>query len=83
MFWKILLVGMVVLAVMVAIKDGRVLRATDLTGSCALVSTAPNGVELKSCHSGKLHGAPNLSGRGCTDVGAVGGKTYWRCPPKT
>jgi len=83
MFVKILLVGVVVLAVMVAIKDGRVLRATDLTGSCSVVSTAPNGIEVKACHSGKLHGAPNLTGQGCTNTGTVGGKIYWRCPPKT
>ena len=83
MFIKLLLVGVVVLAVMVAIKDGRVLRATGLGGSCSVVSTAPNGIEVKACHAGKLHGAPNLSANGCTDTGTLGGQIYWRCPPNS
>ena len=83
MFVKLLLVGVVVLAVMVAVKDGRVLRATGLDGSCSVVSTAPNGIQVKACRAGKLHGAPNLSGKGCTDTGTVGSKIYWRCPPNT
>ena len=83
MFIKLLLVGVVVLAVMVAIKDGRVLRAIGLDGSCSVVSTAPNGIEVKACHAGKLHGAPDLTGSGCTETGTLGGKIYWRCPPSS
>jgi hypothetical protein len=83
MFMKLLLVGVVVLAVMVAVKDGRVLRATGLDGSCSVVSTAPNGIRVKACHAGKLHGSPDLSGAGCTETGTSSGRIYWRCPPKT
>jgi hypothetical protein len=83
MFWKLLLVGVVIVAVMVAIKDGRVLRATGLTGSCTVVSTAPNGIQVKACKKGKIHGAPNLAVKGCTQTGILDGRTYWRCPPRS
>ena len=83
MFVKILLLGALVLAVMVAVKDGRVLRATGLTGSCSVVSTAPNGIQVEACHKGKLRGAPDLSGSGCTNTGTFNGKVYWRCPAKS
>jgi hypothetical protein len=83
MFVKILLVGALVIAVMVAVKDGRVLRATGLTGSCSVISTAPSGIQVKACHKGKLHGAPDLSGAGCTNTGTLDGKIYWRCPAKS
>ena len=81
MFWKLLLVGVVIVAVMAAVKDGRVLRATGLTGSCSVVSTAPNGIQVEACEKGKLHGAPDLAGKGCTQTGTLDGKIYWRCPP--
>lgn len=83
MFMKILLVGVVVVAAMVAVKDGRVLRATGLSGSCSVVSTAPNGIQVKACKKGMLHGAPDLAGKGCTNTGTVAGKIYWRCPPNS
>ena len=83
MFVKILLVGAVGVAVMAAVKDGRVLRATGLTGSCTVVSTAPNGIRVETCHKGKLHGAPDLSTQGCTNTGTVAGTIYWRCPAKS
>jgi hypothetical protein len=81
MFVKLLLVGVAIFAVMVAVKDGRVLRATGLTGSCTVVSTAPNGIQVEACKKGKLHGAPDLAGKGCTSTGTLNGEIYWRCPP--
>ena len=65
---------------MFAVKDGRLLRAAGLAGSCAIVQTAPTGQQMEACTSGKLGGAPDLSQNGCTDAGLYAGRIYWRCP---
>ena len=83
MLSRIVLVGCLILAAMVAVKDGRILRTTGLTATCALVQRAPDGVELDACRPGKLEGRPDLSRRGCTDAGTNGTYQYWRCPAST
>jgi hypothetical protein len=65
---------------MIAVKDGRVLRSTGLTGSCAFVAAIADGSELDACKPGKLEGRPDLSRRGCTGVAVTGGLQYWHCP---
>jgi len=80
MVMRIVLTGFVLLAVMVAIKDGRVLRITGLTGSCSVVQATPGGDQLAACHAGKLEGMPDISRQGCTVVGTVAGREYWKCP---
>ena len=77
----IVLIAIVIAAGMAAVKDGRIIRATGLTGSCSIVQIAAGGSRLEACHTGSLYGAPNLGGEGCAAAGAAGGETYWRCPP--
>jgi hypothetical protein len=77
---RIVLVGVLVFAAMVAIKDGRILRTTGLTGSCSVVQRVADGGEVDACRPGKLEGRPDLSKRGCTAAGATGTLEYWRCP---
>jgi len=73
-------VGICILAVMIAIKDGRVLRSSSLTGSCTAVQTRTDGSELEACQGGKLEGRPDLSHRGCISFGIRGKLEYWHCP---
>ena len=80
MLKRVVAVAVCILAVMIAIKDGRVLRTTGLTGSCSAVQTRTDGSELEACRAGKLEGRPDLSGRGCTSLGIRGTLEYWRCP---
>jgi hypothetical protein len=80
MVTRIVLTGLVVVALMVGVKDGRILRVAGLTGSCLVVQTTADGTQLEACKAGKLEGMPDLSGRGCTDVGAAVGREYWKCP---
>ena len=80
MFTRITLVAALIVAGMAAVKDGRVLRLTGLTGACSVVQTMPGGDRLEACSSGKLEGAPDLSRSGCTDDGLYAGRVYWRCP---
>ena len=54
MLKRVIAVAVCILAVMIAIKDGRVLRTTGLTGSCSAVQTRTDGSELEACRAGKL-----------------------------
>jgi hypothetical protein len=77
----VLVSAAVVIALMAAIKDGRVLRQAGLTGKCTAVA-APQGEtgEWQRCTPGKLEGAPNLTRQGCTAASTVGKAEYWHCP---
>lgn len=80
MIKRVLAVATLVLALMVAIKDGRVLSKAGLAGSCAVVQTGADGSELEACRAGKLEGFPDLSRQGCRNAGVSGTYGYWRCP---
>ena len=78
---RILVTAALIVALMAAVKDGRVARHAGLTGSCSAV-TAPAGQEpgnWERCTPGRLAGAPDLTRQGCILVGAVGSSMYWRC----
>jgi hypothetical protein len=77
----VLATAAIVVALMVVIKDGRLMRKMGLSGSCAAVAT-PKGQtgSWVKCTSGKLQGAPNLSRHSCTAVQSQGKVEYWRCP---
>jgi len=80
MIKRIVVAGVLVLALMLAVKDGRVLRETGLTGVCSLAQTLTDGTQVEACRSGKLAGRPDLSHNGCTATGMSGMVEYWRCP---
>ena len=77
---RVIIAGVVVLALMIAIKDGRILRETGLTGACSNAQTLADGSQLQACRSGKLEGRPDLSRQGCKVAGLTGTYQYWRCP---
>jgi hypothetical protein len=80
MIKRVVFAGIVVLALMIAIKDGRVLRATGLTGVCSMAQTLTDGTQVEACRAGKLAGRPDLSRQGCTTAGVAATYEYWRCP---
>jgi len=77
----VLVAAFLVLAVMIAIKDGRFLREAGLTGGCRAVAppTGQHG-NWEACDPGKLQGAPDLSRQGCKSITFVGRTEYWHCP---
>ena len=77
---RIVFVAALLIAAMVAVKDGRVLRDIGMIGHCAVVQTSVDGQQWEACSSGKLEGAPDLSRNGCTSAGLYAGQIYWRCP---
>jgi hypothetical protein len=80
MLKQVVVAAACIAALMAAVKDGRVLHATGMTGSCNVVTLNSDGSQLAACRAGKLEGAPDLSRRGCTNAGITGTTVYWRCP---
>lgn len=76
----IVLTAVLILAVMVAAKDGRLPRAAGLTASCIVAAQETDGGQLVACRAGALEGRPDLSHRDCLADGASGTYAYWKCP---
>ena len=80
-FGKLILYAAVVVAAMIAIKDGRVLESAGVVGRCSAVAApAGDAADWQACRAGKLEGRPNLVRKSCTSAGVKDGVEYWRCP---
>ncbi|HEX5173466.1 MAG TPA: hypothetical protein VFV91_04915 [Gaiellaceae bacterium] len=80
MLLKIFLVGAVLIGVMAAIKDGRVLKDAGLLSSCtAVVSDGKSSETEMSCSKGRLDGWPDLTNKSCTVISLGSKHEYWRC----
>jgi hypothetical protein len=80
MLLRILIVGAVLIGVMAAIRDGRVLRDAGLLSSCN-VATVNGKVEptVMSCSKGRLDGYPNLTNKACHLISVTRSHQFWRC----
>jgi hypothetical protein len=80
MLLKILVVGALVIGLMAAIKDGRILRDAGLLSTCnpVVVNGKPNPT-LLSCSKGRLDGFPDMTDKSCTLVETDPSRQYWRC----
>lgn len=76
----IIVAAVLVFAVMLAAKDGRLPRRAGLTASCIVARQETDGGQLVACRAGALEGRPDLSHRSCLPAGATGTYAYWRCP---
>jgi hypothetical protein len=81
MLTRVFVAAALAVALMVGVKDGRVLDRAGLTGSCTTVP-APRGDTMvwEACRPGKLEGYPDLTRRSCFEARRVGRFVYWRCP---
>jgi hypothetical protein len=80
MLLKILLVGAVLIGVMAAIRDGRVLKDAGLLSSCnAVVVDGKTDPTMLSCTKGRLDGFPNMTNKSCTLVATRPKHEFWRC----
>jgi hypothetical protein len=80
MLLKILLVGAVLIGGMVAIRDGRVLKAAGLLSSCnPVVLNGQSDPTLLSCSKGRLDGFPDLTNKSCDLIAVHPQQEYWRC----
>ena len=73
-------VAVLIVAVMVGIHNGYILRSTGLKGSCSVVQTLADGSQWVACQAGKIGGRPDLSKHNCTSSGVTGAYEYWKCP---
>jgi hypothetical protein len=80
MIKRIVIAGVLVFALMIAVKDGRIMREAGLSGACSVAQTLADGSQVEACRAGKLDGRPDLSRHGCKDAGISGTYEYWRCP---
>jgi hypothetical protein len=80
MLTRVFVLAALVVAFMVMVKDGRVMRDVGLFGSCSVVRNGTGAAtDWRACRSGKLSGAPDLSRQSCKRWGTKGGVDYWRC----
>jgi len=80
MLLKIIVVGALLVGVMAAIKDGRVLRDAGLLSTCTTVTV--NGQDdptLLSCTKGRLDGWPDESNNSCNLIAVHPNREFWRC----
>jgi hypothetical protein len=78
----IVVVSICILAAMIVVKDGRLLRNAGLTATCSKVASVPDA-DIDACRPGKLEGHPDLTKRGCKYVATYKQLAYWRCPSDT
>ena len=80
MLLKILVAGVLLIGMMAAIKDGRILRDAGLLSHCnAVVVHGQTDPTLLSCSKGKLDGWPDMTPKSCNLVAAHLARQYWRC----
>jgi hypothetical protein len=77
---RIIAVGAVLIALMITVKDQRVLERAHLIGSCSTFGRTADGSEWRSCVPGRLSGRPGMELTNCTDVGSRGNAEIWSCP---
>ena len=81
MLLKIAAYTLAAFALMLAVKDGRVLAEAGLVGSCSAVrAPAGDAFDWQACRPGRLEGRPDLARKSCTSRGVVDGVEFWRCP---
>jgi hypothetical protein len=80
MLTRVVIAAVLILAVMIGLKDGRLTRQIGLAGSCRVVQTATDGTQVDACSGGKLSGRPDLTSKSCVSTGFRGSVEYWRCP---
>jgi hypothetical protein len=70
----------VLIALLITVKDQRVLQRAHLIGFCSTVAQATDGSEWRSCVPGHISGRPGLELDSCIDYGREGNAEVWSCP---
>ena len=81
MLLKIIVVGAILIGVMAAIRDGRVLKDAGLLSTCNPATvTGKAELNVLSCTKGRLDGFPDMTSKACTLIAQRPKHEYWRCP---
>jgi hypothetical protein len=80
MLLKIMVVGALLIGVMAAVKDGRILRDAGLLSTCSPVMVNGRGdPTLLSCTKGRLDGWPDETNNSCNLIAVHRTREFWRC----
>ncbi|HEY4236704.1 MAG TPA: hypothetical protein VGM45_05145 [Gaiellaceae bacterium] len=80
MLLKIMVVGALLIGVMAAVKDGRILRDAGLLSTCSPVRVNGQGdPTVLSCTKGRLDGWPDETHNSCNLIAVHPARQYWRC----
>jgi hypothetical protein len=80
MLLKIFVVGALLIGVMAAVKDGRILRDAGLLSTCSPVRVNGEGdPTLLSCTKGRLDGWPDETNNSCNLIAVRPTREFWRC----
>jgi hypothetical protein len=80
MLLKIFVVGALLIGVMAAVKDGRILRDAGLLSTCNPVRVNGQGdPTLLSCTKGRLDGWPDETNNSCNLIAVHPTRQFWRC----
>jgi hypothetical protein len=80
MLLKILVAGALLVGVMAAIKDGRILRDAGLLSHCnAVVVRGQVDPTVLSCSKGRLDGWPDMTPKSCNLIAVHPDREFWRC----
>jgi hypothetical protein len=77
---RIVAVGAVLIALLITVKDQRLLQRAHLVGYCSTLQQSTDGSEWRSCVPGKVSGRPGLELDGCIDYGRYRNAEIWGCP---
>jgi hypothetical protein len=80
MLLKIIVVGALLIGLMAAVKDKRVLRDAGLLSTCSTVTVnGRSDPTLLSCSKGRLDGWPDMTNKSCNLISVHPDREYWRC----
>ena len=80
MLLKIIVVGAILIGVMAAIRDGRVLKDAGLLSTCNPAPVTGKADNVLSCTKGRLDGFPDMRSKSCVLIAQRPKHEYWRCP---
>ena len=80
MLLKILVAGALLIGVMAAVKDGRILRDAGLLSHCNAVTVHGQAdPTVLSCSKGRLDGWPDMTPKSCNLIAVHPDHEFWRC----
>jgi hypothetical protein len=80
MLLKILVAGALLIGLMAAIRDGRILRDAGLLSHCnAVLVRGQSDPTVLSCSKGRLDGWPDMTPKSCNLIAVHPDREYWRC----
>jgi hypothetical protein len=82
MFLRMALALALGIALLVGVKQERLLERAHITGYCRTYAKSADGTEFRECFPGKISGRPSLRRNNCTDVGPHGSNELWHCPAR-